>query len=33
MEDLAVNSSKKRETLDKNAAAFILQGFIDFLNK
>ena len=33
MGDLAVNSSKKRETLDKNAAAFILQGFIDFLNK
>ena len=33
MGDLGVNSSKKRKTLDKNAAAFILQGFIDFLNK
>ena len=33
MNDLAINSSKKRKTLDKNAAAFILQGFIDFLNK
>ena len=33
MRNLPINSSKKRETLDKNAAAFILQGFIDFLNK
>ena len=33
MRNLPINSSKKRETLDKNAAAFILQGFLDFLNK
>ena len=33
MKDLDINSSSKRETLDRNAAAFILQGFLDFLNK
>ena len=33
MRDLKVNSSKKRQALDKNAATFILQGFLDFLNK
>ncbi len=33
MGSLDVNSSKKRETLDKNAATFILQGFIDYINK
>ncbi len=33
MGGLDVNSSKKRETLDKNAATFILQGFIDYINK
>ena len=33
MRELEVNSSKKQEALDKNAAAFILQGFLDFINK
>ena len=33
MRELEVNSSKKLEALDKNAAAFILQGFLDFINK
>ena len=33
MSGLDVNSSKKRQTLDKNAATFILQGFIDYINK
>ena len=32
MRNLPINSSKKRETLDKNAAAFILQGAIDYLS-
>ncbi len=31
--DLQENSSKKQERLDRDAAAFILQGFIDYLNK
>ena len=33
MGDLNINSSKKSENLDKHAAAFILQGYLDFLNK
>ena len=33
MRYLNVNSSKKRSLLDENSAAYILQGFIDFLNK
>ncbi len=33
MQNLDINSSKKRDSLDRNAAAFILQGFLDFLNK
>ena len=32
MKELDINSSSKKDILDKNAAAFILQGFIDFLN-
>ena len=31
--DLNVNTSKKISKLDENSAAFILQGFIDFLKK
>ena len=30
--DLAINTSKRVKNLDKNAAAFILQGAIDFLS-
>ena len=33
METLNINSSSKKERLDENSAAFILQGFIDYLNK
>ena len=33
MGDLNINSSKKSEILDQHAAAFILQGYLDFLNK
>jgi len=33
MEKLNINSSSKKERLDENSAAFILQGFIDYLNK
>ena len=33
MSNLNINSSKKRSLLDQNSAAFILQGFLDFLNK
>ena len=33
MKELPINTTKKRKTLDKNAAAFILQGFLDYLNK
>ena len=33
MGDLNVNSSKKSKYLDQHAAAFILQGYLDFLNK
>jgi putative Holliday junction resolvase len=29
---LDINVSKKAKTIDQNAAAFILQGAIDFLN-
>jgi len=31
MQDLGINSSSKKNKLDKNSAAFILQGFIDYL--
>ena len=33
MQDLGINSSSKKDKLDKNSAAFILQGFIDYLKK
>ena len=33
MNDLNINSSSKKKKLDQNSAAFILQGFIDYLNK
>jgi putative holliday junction resolvase len=33
MEALNSNSSSKKEKLDENSAAFILQGFIDFMRK
>jgi len=33
MQELDVNSSSKKDKLDKNSAAFILQGFIDYLKK
>ena len=33
MGDLDINSSKKSKNLDQHAAAFILQGYLDFLNK
>ena len=33
MEELNINSSSKKKRLDENSAAFILQGFIDYLNK
>ena len=33
MSDLDVNTTKKLEKLDENAAGFILQGFLDYLNK
>ena len=33
MSDLEVNTTKKLEKLDENAAGFILQGFLDYLNK
>ena len=31
--DLEINSSSKKDKLDENSAAFILQGFIDYLKK
>ena len=31
--DLDINSSTKSKNLDKHAAAFILQGYLDFMNK
>jgi putative Holliday junction resolvase len=33
MRNMSQNISGKRKLLDQNAAAFILQGFLDFLNK
>ncbi len=33
MEELEINSSSKKNKLDENSAAFILQGFIDYLKK
>jgi RNase H-fold protein (predicted Holliday junction resolvase) len=33
MQDLGINSSSKKNKLDENSAAFILQGFIDYLKK
>ena len=33
MKDLEINSSSKKRKLDENSAAFILQGFIDYLKK
>ena len=33
MGDLDINASKKTEKLDQHAATFILQGYLDFLNK
>ena len=33
MNDLDINSSKKSKNLDQHAAAFILQGYLDFINK
>jgi putative Holliday junction resolvase len=33
MSDLDINSSKKSKNLDQHAAAFILQGYLDFINK
>ena len=33
MGDLDINPSKKTEKLDQHAATFILQGYLDFLNK
>jgi len=32
MKNLNINSSTKKNYLDENSAAFILQGFIDYLN-
>ena len=33
MSKLDINTTKKLEKLDENAAGFILQGFLDYLNK
>ena len=33
MQNLGINSSSKKDKLDENSAAFILQGFIDYLKK
>ena len=33
MSKLDINTTKKLDKLDENAAGFILQGYLDYLNK